>query len=188
MGLIAYAFYTGLKWLASDQEILNPSLRKFSAWVIVLIFVQFVFGSLVAGYKGAVAAPTWPDINGAYVPQNMFGLKPWIVNLFENIIAIQFIHRGIAYLIFFLIIIFTIRAFKVSSGSKLFYRMRLVPLVLVLFQAVLGIVAVLTSPQSTPGKWGIFEWVAQFHQVVGMLLLLSMVLMYFLFTQRRQQP
>ena len=188
MLLIAYAFWTGLKWLAADQRIINPGLRKFSGWMIVLIFVQFIFGALLAGHKGAVAAPTWPDINGAYVPQNMFAQHPWPINLVENIITIQFIHRGLAYLIFALIIIFTVKALKISAGSLLYQKARLIPLLLVIMQAILGIVAVLTSPHSIPGKWGIFEWIAQFHQVIGMLLLLSMVLMHFLFKERRQLP
>ncbi|HKP31137.1 MAG TPA: COX15/CtaA family protein [Chitinophagaceae bacterium] len=188
MGLIAYAFYTGLKWLADDQKLFNPSLKKFSGWMIVLIFVQFIFGALLAGHKGAVAAPTWPDINGAYVPQSMFSHQPWFVNLVDNIITIQFIHRSIAYLILLLVIIFSIKAFKVSPASQLFRKTRIIPLGLVLIQAVLGIIAVLVSPQSTPGKWGVFEWLAQFHQIIGMLLLLSMVMMYFLFNKHRQQP
>lgn len=187
MSLIAYAFWTGLKWLASDQTTFNPGFRKSFSRILVLIFVQFIFGALLAGLKGAVAAPTWPDINGAIVPGNMFSESPWYINLVENKITIHFIHRFLAYLILLEIIFFTIRAFKIS-GSQLFRKTRIVPLILVLIQALLGIAAVLNSPHSTPGKWGIFEWLAQFHQIIGMLLLLSMVLMYFLFKPARQQP
>jgi cytochrome c oxidase assembly protein subunit 15 len=40
---------------------------------------------------------------------------------------------------------------------------------------VLGIFSVLTSPKIIVGQFGIFEWMAQLHQIVGMLLLLAIV-------------
>jgi cytochrome c oxidase assembly protein subunit 15 len=40
---------------------------------------------------------------------------------------------------------------------------------------LLGIFSVLTSKNIIPGTWGSFEWMAQLHQLVGMLLLLSVV-------------
>jgi len=188
LGLIAYAFWIALNWLVPSQQFGNRGLRKFSAWIIAVIFIQLIFGALLAGHKGAVAAATWPDINGSYVPSHMFDDKPWLVNLIENKITIQFFHRNIAYLLFIFVIIFSVKAFRVFQSSPLFKATRSIPLLLVLLQVLLGILTVLTSPQITPGKWGTFEWMAQFHQVIGMLLLLSMVLMNYLLKQTRQQP
>jgi len=37
------------------------------------------------------------------------------------------------------------------------------------------VLSVLTSKNIIPGSWGNFEWMAQIHQLVGMLLLLSVV-------------
>mgnify|MGYP000335758330 FL=1 len=53
--------------------------------------------------------------------------------------------------------------------------MRRMPLTFVLFQVALGIFTVLSSAQIVPGVWAGFEWLAQLHQLVGMLLLLSVV-------------
>ena len=47
----------------------------------------------------------------------------------------------------------------------------------------LGILSVLTSTKIIPGHWGIFEWMAQLHQLVAMLLLLSLVQLLFLINQ-----
>jgi cytochrome c oxidase assembly protein subunit 15 len=44
----------------------------------------------------------------------------------------------------------------------------------------LGIATVLSSTQIIPNHWRLFEWMAQLHQLVGMLLLLSMVHSLFL--------
>jgi cytochrome c oxidase assembly protein subunit 15 len=52
-------------------------------------------------------------------------------------------------------------------------------------QVLLGISSVLTSPGIVAGHWGLFEWLAQLHQIVGMLFLLVMIYMLFLLRRRR---
>jgi len=46
---------------------------------------------------------------------------------------------------------------------------------LILMQVILGIFTVLTSIYIVPNHWGTFEWLALVHQVIGMLLLLSLI-------------
>ena len=53
-------------------------------------------------------------------------------------------------------------------------------------QLVLGIAAVLTSPGKIPQQWGDFEWSAQLHQFVAILLLLSLVLVLYLLPPSRK--
>jgi cytochrome c oxidase assembly protein subunit 15 len=50
----------------------------------------------------------------------------------------------------------------------------------VLAQVVLGITSVLSSSGIIAGKWGLFEWMAQLHQLAGMLYLLTLVTMLYL--------
>jgi cytochrome c oxidase assembly protein subunit 15 len=47
-------------------------------------------------------------------------------------------------------------------------------------QIALGIASVLSSHGIVPNSWGLFEWMAQLHQLVGMCLLLSLVWMLFM--------
>jgi cytochrome c oxidase assembly protein subunit 15 len=49
------------------------------------------------------------------------------------------------------------------------------PLLLVGVQVLLGVLTILSSTSIVPGVWAKFEWLAQIHQLVGMLLLLSVV-------------
>ena len=49
------------------------------------------------------------------------------------------------------------------------------PIAVVLIQVLLGVLTVLTSANIVAGSWGMFEWMAELHQLVGMLLLLVMV-------------
>jgi cytochrome c oxidase assembly protein subunit 15 len=47
--------------------------------------------------------------------------------------------------------------------------------VFVAVQVFLGIMAVLKSYKAVPQGWGVFEWMAQLHQVVAIMLLLALV-------------
>ena len=67
-----------------------------------------------------------------------------------------------------------------ERGSVVFNAIKWTPLLLVLIQVVLGIMTVLTSVKKVPQQWGVFEWNAQLHQVVAMLLLLSLTASLFL--------
>lgn len=185
LALICYAFWFALQLrVRENQKIVAPSLRNWTWWLIGLLFLQLIFGALMAGHKAAMAAPTWPDINGDLIPPGLFREKPLLLNFFENKITIHFIHRGLAYLLLVLIILYTIKAFRLRPVSQTLQKARLLPMILVWLQVVLGIVSLLTSPGIVPQKWGIFEWMAQLHQVVGMLLLLSLVAMLYLFPKR----
>lgn len=185
MALIAYAFWFALQLRVPAQErSVAPSLRKWTWWIIGLLFLQLIFGALMAGHKAALAAATWPTINGDLIPSSLFQEKPLLLNFFENKITIHFVHRGLAYLLLILIIIYTIKANRIAPVGKTFRKARLFPAILVSAQVILGIVSVLTSPGIVPQKWGVFEWMAQLHQVVGMLLLLSFVAMLYLLPKR----
>ena len=184
--LICYAFWFGLQLMVKKESlIINTGLKKFTWSVIFLLFIQLTFGALLAGHKGASSAPTWPDINGSIVPAYVFNRPEGMRSIIENPIVIQFIHRSIAYLLVVLIFIWTIRAFKMKA-SPAFARARKVPILFVLLQVTLGIFTVLTSTRIRPAIWNIFETTAQLHQLVAILLLLSLIAVLF-FLQGKQK-
>ena len=180
LGLLCYTFWFALQLLVSNEKrIVNRSLKKLTWIIIVVLVLQLAFGALMAGHKAASAAPTWPDINGSFVPANMFSSPGGLLNLIENRITIHFFHRLFAYLLFIFILIWTWKTIK-ASGSKLFMITRWLPFLLVTVQVILGVFSVLTSVQIMPNHWGIFEWLAQFHQLIAMFLLLSLIWMAYL--------
>ena len=132
----------------------------------------------MAGHKAATAAPTWPDVNGQIVPDLLrtgSGIMFWI----ENKIAIHFVHRGLAYLLLIAIVLLTLQLHR-PHGSRWLRRAAWFPISLVVVQVLLGILSVLYSTSIVPGQWGVFEWMAQLHQLVAMLLLLSLVMLLYL--------
>ena len=183
LGLLSYTFWFALQLLVKKEQVVrSSSLRKWNLCILCLLIIQLLYGALMAGHKAAPAASTWPTINGEWIPEKLFTEKPLSINFIDNTTLIHFIHRGLAYLLFVLIVIWTVKLFRVK-GSVLFEKTKWIPLAVVMLQLILGIVTVLTSTGIVPGNWGVFEWMAQLHQLTGMLLLLSLV--WILFIVRR---
>ena len=128
----------------------------------------------MAGHKAANVASTWPRINGEWLPTNLVEGSNFFLNAINNTIWIHFIHRGLAYILLALIIVWSLRLLKLQ-GNPFWVRARIAPAILVFIQVLLGIFTVLSSVHIIPGVWGGFEWLAQLHQLVGMLLLLSVI-------------
>jgi cytochrome c oxidase assembly protein subunit 15 len=188
LGLLCYTFWFALQLLVPKEKLIgNVAARKLIIITIIVLVLQLIYGALMAGHKAATAAPTWPDINGSIVPTGMMGNNEGLLNLIDNKITIHFIHRGLAYLLVILIILLSIRLYKIKA-NPLLSKTRIWPMLLVLSQVVLGIFSVLTSIQIIPNQWGTFEWMAQLHQLVAMFLLLSLVwLLYIIRTKNNSQ-
>ncbi|HTE07594.1 MAG TPA: COX15/CtaA family protein [Flavitalea sp.] len=183
MGLIAYAFWFLLDLrIPAAERLRRPKTARFAVTLVVLTSIQLAFGALMAGHKASTAAPTWPDINGNFFPTAMFQHSPAILNLVDNKITIHFIHRSLAYL---LIVLIACLSWNLSRNRDLptsIRRCRLLPFILVVVQAGLGIASLLFSRSIVPGHWRSFEWFAQLHQVTGMLLVLSLITIVYQFT------
>jgi len=184
LGLLCYTFWFALQLLVKKEQVIeNKPLRKWNLAILYVLILQLLYGALMAGHKAATAASTWPTIGGQWIPDNLLVKQPAALNFIDNKILIHFIHRGLAYILLVLIILWSIKLFK-TKGSVLFTKTRWWPLAIVILQVVLGIASLLTSTGILPGHWGAFEWMAQLHQLTGMLLLLSLVWMLFVVRSR----
>jgi cytochrome c oxidase assembly protein subunit 15 len=182
--LLCYTFWFALQLtVPSSDKVYNNSLHKPLRWIMALLLLQLIYGAFMAGHKAATAAPTWPTINQEWVPSGLYKSSEGALNWVDNLIFVHFMHRGLAYILVLAVIFYTIQLYK-QTGSLWFYHARKWPAILVLLQVVLGILSVLTSTKIIPGQWGIFEWMAQLHQLVAMLLLLSLVQLLFLIRRK----
>lgn len=171
MVLACYTLWFALQLLVPEpKRVISKTLSNFTVAVIVLLFLQLTYGAFMAGLKAAMAAPTWPTINGMWVPGTL-GSNSWI----NDKINVHFIHRGLAYLLFASVIVWFGRSAAQAKLSTLFRTVRLWPLLLVSLQVVLGIITVISAPHIIPGKFGLFESLAELHQLVAMFLLMSLV-------------
>ena len=168
LGLICYALWFAFDLLIPRNELVtNASLRRFTLWLIAILILQLIYGAFMAGLKAATYAPTWPDINGSFLPH---GGSPssGILKLFDNPILVHFIHRNLAYLLTILVFTWFFRSKKIKSS--LFRKTNWLPLALVLLQLILGIFTVINSPDPKA-----LRWLGVTHQFIAMCLLLSLI-------------
>ena len=186
LGLLSYTFWFALQLSVPKTALqisagMHQAVQKaktLNVAILALLVLQLMYGALMAGHKAAMVAPTWPTINGDYVPSNLFSDPVFLLNFIENKILVHFMHRGIAYVLLVLVIYWTVQLYRIN-GSSFFNRIKIFPLLLVVLQVLLGIASLLYARSIIPGVWGIFEWMAQIHQLVGMSLLLSLVATYY---------
>jgi cytochrome c oxidase assembly protein subunit 15 len=167
--LLCYVLWFALKLMIEKQPVIYPIQLKRTLWFLLLLLtIQLVYGALVAGLKAAVVAPTWPDMNGFFIP---LGLSSAV---FSDPLTVHFIHRMLAYLLFLSVVFWWFSA-KKSKGDLFFRTFRNVPLIIVSIQLVLGILTVLNSTD----KHSLILF-GVLHQFTAMLLLSSLIVNIYL--------
>ncbi len=143
----------------------SPNLRKIRllSFIAILLFVfQFFIGTLVAGHKAALLAPTYPDINGHLIPQGLFSEKDFL----NNPLFLNFLHRHFSLILGFVLILLAL--------NKIF-----LPIILWSIQFILGIITTLNSKGDIPVLWGVL------HQVNAWLLFTYLFFTLFSLGNRR---
>ncbi|TCV72651.1 COX15/CtaA family protein [Neorhizobium sp. S3-V5DH] len=106
--------------------------------IALLVLFQIYLGALVAGLDAGLSYTTWPMMDGALVPGDLFIQEPWWINLFENPKTVQFAHRCGAYLLFAVTLVHMIVSLSEAPGST-HARRSILLFVLVGIQALIGI-------------------------------------------------
>lgn len=182
MVLLCYTLWFALSLIVRPAKwTVNPPLKKLTVSILIILTIQLVYGSFMAGLHAALAAPTWPSINGYTIPYGMFRMQPAISNIADNLITVQFIHRGLAYLLVVLIIVWFFKALK-SEKASLLHKICWLPLAIVFLQVILGVLTVLGSTIHIPID------LAVAHQFGGMMLLEAIFIMIFLIRNKAQSP
>lgn len=120
--IIGYAL-----WLAHDLLVQArgaamvatvPARARRLGWgLAVLVFVTALSGGLVAGLDAGFAFNTFPDMNGAFIPDGFLGSTPAYMSLFEDIPTVQFDHRLLAEATFFSVLAFWLYARRLALSS-----------------------------------------------------------------------
>jgi len=173
--LLCYTLWFALNLsVHASQVTINKGLRTTTFIIFYILFIQLIYGAFMAGLHAATAAPTWPKINGQWIPDSMNNLSPGWKNFIDNKITIQFIHRGIAYIILISVLIWFFKAINIK-GTLLFNKTRVIPLVFIIVQVLLGIATVITSPYGNN-----LIWFGVAHQLVAILFLIAIIFMLYI--------
>ena len=178
--LLCYTLWFALTLLFNEnKKTYAPKFRRYTLVVLVVLGIQLFYGAFMAGLHAALVANTWPGVNGQFLPTFLFSENSWLYDISSQRINVQWIHRGLAYILAILLIIWWWKARKTTELQPL-SRYAIVPFILVLVQIVLGILTVLNSTTNIPVTWAVL------HQFNGMLLLMAIFIGYFLLTKKHQ--
>lgn len=120
------------------------------ALLAILVFSQVALGAFVAGTKAGLTYNTWPLMDGVFVPSGLWSLSPWYLNISENITAIQFNHRTMAYVLVSLALAHAVLMWFSQGASRLQTRTSLFLFASILVQAVIGIATLVAAKGSIP--------------------------------------
>ena len=103
---LALVIFACMLWFAMDflrgetkHAQASVSYRFLTALVCGLVLLMMLSGGFVAGTKAGFIYNTFPTMNGQWVPDSWLAMSPWWRNLFENPVAIQFVHRCLAIIV-----------------------------------------------------------------------------------------
>ncbi len=165
---VAFVILGALFWLWRNQSELWPAkpldtkLQKRTTLLAGLVFLQIIAGAFVAGLHAGKTYNTWPLMDGDFIPNSYGQLQPFWKNTFENIAAVQFNHRTLAYIILGLAVwvLMTSRInHRVKSNMVVFFGF-------LIWQIILGIWTLVAGDPL---------WLALLHQFSAIFVFLAVV-------------
>ena len=164
IGIAVFGYLLRTAWFETPMpEVVVPDSLVHSLKIfLVFLFLQILVGGAVSGMKAAIYYPTWPQMNGEWIPSVLLQSEHWT---WDNLKAydthrfapalIQFTHRSIAYILWIAAVYFLIKYHKrVPLEVHLFLLFLLMVLTI---QLILGIYTVLNSRGYIPVTLGVFH-------------------------------
>jgi cytochrome c oxidase assembly protein subunit 15 len=135
-------------------------LRRGAGFALAMDCITMVSGAFVAGLRDGLYYNTFPLMSGELVPHDYLANTPWWLNPFQNIPAVQFDHRLLAYCTVATILVFwgvTWRA-RLARHSRVLVNLMAA---MVLIQATLGVETLLNY---------VPVWLGSLHQASALTL------------------
>ncbi len=184
--LFGYLFWTYLR--ANQPKSADTHLtafKRFSWWVTGLVFVQILFGALMAGMKAGLLHPyfplfvEWERFTGALqASENEVGS----ISNYESSASIKtwvhLLHRGTAYLLVIVVFGFARKILKAQISEKLKKGVYML-ITLLGIQFLLGILTIINCIGRIPITFGVL------HQGVALLLFASILYVSYQFAAEK---
>ena len=177
LALVLFGYLLWITFESFQPEktlISNSKLKQFALIITITICVQIMLGGLMSGMKAGMVYPTWPDMNGKAIPNEVFHSEMWNVDNFVNYDSsiymptlVQILHRSVAYILTAMILMFFIRAKNINIEP--FKRSSQLLITMLIIQFLLGILTIIGCKGTIPVGLG------SLHQG-GAIILLSIAL------------
>ncbi|NBS34474.1 MAG: heme A synthase [Methylocystaceae bacterium] len=175
--IIAALIFASCIWVAGGLGSVQPiiihehksRLRLESILLMVFTCLQIFLGGLVAGLRAGLVNNSWPLIDGVFIPSSatLWALDPWWINLLNNPLTVQFIHRMTAYVLFLIALTHLIDSFLNTEGKL--KRGAIIVFLHIIVQIILGIATLILVEPPFNGAPHIL--LALGHQAVAMAVL-----------------
>ncbi len=150
--------------------------RRILIWFIAIIVWQIFLGGMMSGMKAGYTYPTWPDMNGVFIPDVLVDASNWTVHNLVNyddsgfmVALVQWVHRITAYLLIIIGLYYILRTFR-ANDMPVYKQIHIVLIIVLITQIVLGILTVLGFQKGMPVV------LASAHQMCALLLLSTSVI------------
>ncbi|MGD9828274.1 MAG: COX15/CtaA family protein [Hyphomicrobiaceae bacterium] len=121
----------------------SVAFRRSAYGLAGVVYLQILLGALVAGLHAGLSHNTWPLMDGRLIPNGLGVMSPWYVNLFENVLTVQFNHRMLAYILVIWASVHFYLSLTTSQGERIRFGAGALVAALLL-QVVVGIYTLIT--------------------------------------------
>lgn len=156
----------------------NKNETKFVVILLAITFIQLIFAGLMSGMRAGLYYPTWPSMNGEFIPKVLLDASNWNLHNLTNYDSysftpalVQFFHRLIAYIILATSIFYYFK--KRNQIHTIAIKWLTTSYVLIIIQVVLGILTLIRIKTGIPLVYGVL------HQLTGLLYFISLLFLYF---------
>ena len=160
-----YLKYNNIENLSSYEKL--PYFLPIS--LLILIIIQISVGAFVSGLDAGQIYQSWPMMNESYFPDDSTLSELFTLKSFESPSLVQFMHRNIAYLIFFLFLYIISLIYKNNRFAHL-RKTALLVFVALLIQILLGILTIISGAQII---------LASMHQIGSIILVTASLMLVF---------
>jgi len=151
---------------SGQASTVGKRLRNVSVLLLIITFVQFIYGAFMSGLNAGKVYNTFPKMGSQWIADSVgFAYrKNGLISLLENTASVQFIHRYLAVFILILVLIIWRKSRNISS-----YHLKLganLLLVIVIVQFLLGVMTLLFA---VPVVLGVL------HQFMALVVLTAII-------------
>jgi len=164
--IIGYTYKIRLS-LIFNNEIKIYNYKYYNRYinvVLLIFFIQIMYGAFTAALKAGHFWNTYPLINGYYIPPESFQLKPFWLNFFYDERNFQIIHRNLSILLASVIGLF---CYQIKENfNKINFKIVHYLALTICCQFILGVLTLIS---------GAALIIALFHQFLALILLLVLM-------------
>jgi len=162
----AYTFWVALDLIYPNKKEINKAFRNLVRISLVILMIQIIYGAFVAGLDAGWIHNHWPMMSeGKFMHETVYMEQtPVYKNFIEGKSGVQFVHRVLAFVVVFFVLLLWKKSKKISLTIPQSRGIKAL-LILLTIQFLLGVFTILLQ---------VPVWLGVTHQVGAFFLLSAM--------------